>query len=130
MGGREYTADASTIFGNPGDGILVSPSIDSPSLYTLFSDLQGGSFSLGNVGVGSSAGSEACGGAGTEGQKDSMVFSLDGKPRTVKLLQESMYLTDMDLTRFGRKLIGVLFLEERKVNCGWVGVHTEKGLEN
>lgn len=83
---------------------------DASCLYTRFSVLQGGSFSLGNAGVGSSAGSEACGVAGTEGHKDSMVFtSFDGKPRTVKLLQESMYLTDMDLTRFGRELTGVLF---------------------
>lgn len=36
--------------------------------------------------------------------ENAMVFtSFDGKPRTVKLLEESVSLVDMDLTRFGER---------------------------
>ena len=44
------------------------------------------------------------GGRGRAEIEPSMEFtSFDGKPRTVNLLRESVYLTDMDLTRFAHE---------------------------
>lgn len=68
---------------------------------------QGNFVSLRRTGGGSSTGAKRRDGGKTGGHKETMVFtSFDGKPRTVKLLEESVCLIDMDLTRFVCKLNG------------------------
>ena len=109
QGGEHNASMKNGNSGNPGGGIS-------------------GGHGIGGVDEG---GGDVEGGEGGRGRAEiepSMKFtSFDGKPRTVNLLRESVYLTDMDLTRFAheRKCI---FYQTRpaptrysyEITCGFV----------
>ena len=85
QGGEHNASMENGNSGNPGGGIS-------------------GGHGIGGVDEG---GGDVEGGEGGRGRAEiepSMKFtSFDGKPRTVNLLRESVYLTDMDLTRFAHE---------------------------